>query len=110
MKTKLVCGLGVAAPEQILGAAQLERRDNRAAAVPAVPCGGGRLAGVVHRPVELLSGALPAGSGARGHPAVRAARPLGGPHHLHRADLPLEERRRQRRTQRAHQVSSFFLT
>lgn len=42
----------------------------RSTSLPVVPHGRGRFSGVVHRPVELLPGALPAGSGP-GRPSGR---------------------------------------
>lgn len=42
----------------------------RSTSLPVVPHGRGRFSGVVHRPVELLPGALPAGGGP-GRPSGR---------------------------------------
>lgn len=41
---------------------------HRSTALPVVPNGRGRLSGLVHRPVELFAGTLPAGGG-QGRPS-----------------------------------------
>ena len=58
---------GVAAPEQVPGGAQLVGGDGRAAPLPRLPHGRRAGARLVHRPLQLLHRALPAGGGARGH-------------------------------------------